>query len=121
MTKKELLKSSICGEVRLLASGADAAVEDETCPCLTRQSFEMKTSKLHGFELAFEEVRSEADWRPPKGQNSRSWKSKVKWALLDMHDPEKMRKSTATIDTVDKERAGVLAQQQTMQQLFHYL
>lgn len=104
---KKLLKSSIVNEVRLLSAGADADVEDVSSPCVERESFEMKTSKLHGFMMAFDDVKEESDWRPPKGQNSRSWKSKVKWALLDMHDPTKMAVPSSAIENVDRARAEV--------------
>ena len=112
---KSMMDSSVVGEILLLAANADADVEDVTVAALSRESFENTASKLHGWEFALEDVKGESDWRPPKGQSSRSFKTKIKWGLLDMHDPLEYRSSSAVIEGADKEKARHVQQRQQMQ------
>ena len=112
---KQMMDSSVVGEILLLAANADADMEDVSVAALSRESFENTTSKLHGWELALEDVKAESDWRPPKGQSSRSFKSKIRWGLLGMHDPLKYRASSAVIEGADKEKARHVQQRQQMQ------
>ena len=59
--------------------------------------------KLYGLIKAFQDCRTESDWKMPKGGNSKSWKTKVRWTLLDEYDVEKLDNDDWPIDAVDDE------------------
>jgi hypothetical protein len=111
LTSKGLKKSSFVSEVNLRARQMDADVEDTEVPCLARESFEMNASKLYGFTQAFKDVWCEGDWRPPKGQTSKGFKSKIRWGLLDLYDQVELEKERMTVESVDRERQAYAARQ----------
>ena len=51
----------------------------------------------------FQDVKSELDWKLPKGQNAKQWKTKVRWELLDEYDVAALDKQRWSIEDVDEE------------------
>jgi hypothetical protein len=107
--EKQLGKSSVVGEVRLLARSLDADNEDASLDSLNKHSYEMRASKLYGYFRAFENVKKESDWRRPSGQNARGHKSKVNWAYLDMYDAPTMEQTSLVNPDTDRERVGLMS------------
>ena len=59
--------------------------------------------KIYGLIRAFEQARCESDWRMPKGQNAKNWKSKVRWTLLEEYDVESLDREDWEIEEADLE------------------
>ena len=57
---------------------------------------------MHGIERAFANVWKEVDWKAPKG-NTKGWKTKVQFRLLDEIDIRSLDENGTVIDSVEKE------------------
>ena len=108
LESKKLLKSSIRSEVLLAARAIDALVEDRSgADTINLFVLELLARRLYTFEKAFEAVTEERDWRLPKGQEAKGWRSKVKWSMLDIYDIQALEKDGAAIESVDNEASAL--------------
>jgi len=102
-----LNRSSIASEVKVLAKTADALLEGSDPNVINSYSFELVCRRLYGFGRAFELVFSEADWRPPKGEGAKRWKSKIQWGMLEVFDLQALEGESNGIMRVDQEAHSV--------------
>ena len=64
---------------------------------------EVLCRRIYGLIKAFEDVVEEADWKMPRNGNAKTWKSKVKWALLKEYDVQSLESSEWGIPEADAE------------------
>ena len=81
---------------RLVSQEPDAAI-------INLSAVEVICRKIYGLLRAFEDVKSEADWKQPKGSGSGKWRSKVKWQLLQEYDVQALESSDWSIPLADAE------------------
>ena len=59
--------------------------------------------KIYGLLRAFDDAKSEADWKRPKGQAGQKWKSKVAWDLCAQYDVRSLDENELQIPMADEE------------------
>eukprot|EP00959_Pyramimonas_sp_CCMP1952_P129409 2706342-Pyramimonas_sp.AAC.1 len=50
------------------------------------QAVEVICRRLCGLFRAFENVKKLSDWKQPRGEGGKRWKSKLRWELADEYD-----------------------------------
>jgi hypothetical protein len=68
--------------------------------------------RLYAFEQAFQEVHQESDWRAPRGEGAKKWRTKVRWGVLDSLDLYALEAESSQIPEVDQEAHEVAQAQQ---------
>ena len=89
-------------EILLLSMMIDKAIVESPGEWINYKTTEIAFRRLHGIERAFANVFKESDWRAPKG-NTKGWKTKVQFRLLDEIDIRALDENGTVIDSVDKE------------------
>ena len=112
LTEKTLLKSSIASEVKLVSKTADSLLEGPNENCVNEYPLELLMRRLYAFEQAFQDVHVESDWRAPRGEQAKRWKSKVRWGVLDSLDLYALEADISSIPEVDAEAHEVAQTQQ---------
>ena len=84
---RELLDCFAARELMAALSALDAILLVERCPgSLNRVSTEKLARKAYAFYVAFHGVRRQADWKKPKGDQGKAWKSKIDWEAAKRYD-----------------------------------
>ena len=83
-------------------------VDSASAEVINMPAVEVVCRKVYGLIRAFEDVKSENDWKMPKGANAGKWKSKVKWTLLQEYDVKFLDSSDWSIPEADREVADRL-------------
>jgi hypothetical protein len=78
-------------------------VDSASSEVINMPAVEVVCRKIYGLIGAFEDVKSESDWKMPKGANAGKWKSKVKWTLLQEYDVKFLDSSDWSIPEADRE------------------
>ena len=92
----------LASEWMMLAILIDRAVVEGGQDWINLKSTEMAMRRLYGIERALENVRSESDWKQPKG-GFKGWKTKVQYHVLEQIDVGGLDKDGIGIEAVDKE------------------
>jgi len=108
LTDRNLLKSSIASEVRIIAKAIDAILNSEDGDIINQYPIELLMRRLYGFEQAFLKVFQEDDWRPPKTEAARKgWRSKIQWGMLELYDLQALEGEVTSLPDVDSEAQSV--------------
>ena len=83
-------------------------VDSASAEVINMPAVEVVCRKVYGLIRAFEDVKSENDWKMPRGANAGKWKSKVKWTLLQEYDVKLLDSSDWNIPEADREVADRL-------------
>ena len=108
---KGLEKCDIAGELILLGEILDRMIrrkKHRVKKIINHPACEGICRRIYSYKLAFREVERESDWRRPKGDQGKNWKSKVKWGLAAEADVIALEERDGTIPNVDKEVAQAL-------------
>jgi len=106
--EKDLLKSHIIPEVRILTKLLDKTVRDKSSDPVNSSEVERICRRLYSYIQAFKLVKCSDDWRRPRGEGARGWKTKVRWALCDAIDMGKLEDESGSIPGVDEETTARL-------------
>ena len=104
----------LASEWMMLAILIDRAVVEGGQDWINLKSTEMAMRRLYGIERALENVRSESDWKQPKG-GFKGWKTKVNFLVLNELDPVKGSSEDVPIEGVERELRERLAQKALLQ------
>ena len=74
----------------------------EHLPVVNLPAVEAICRRIYGLLLAFEDVHGEADWKKPR-QAGGSWRSKVKWQLLQEYGVRSLDSSEWHVAEADQE------------------
>ena len=99
---KGLEGNHVANEMLLLSIMIDKAIVESPAEWVNYKTTEIAFRRLHGIERAFANVWKESDWRAPKG-NTKGWKTKVQFRLLDEIDIRSLDENGTVIDSVEKE------------------
>jgi hypothetical protein len=91
-------------ELLSIMEAVDDAITVDEKDVINSVSFEKLCRRAYGLERAYEDCAKESDWRRP--ENSKSWKTKVKWDLCDRYDLRGMSQRGTRIPLADKEARG---------------
>jgi hypothetical protein len=86
--------------LRLARKVDEYLFEDRVEGFLNLVGTERLCRRMRGLEVAHEAVKTEADWRKPKGANA-SWKPRTNWREADLVDPSHLPDNT--IDLLENE------------------
>ena len=103
---KQLETCHAACEMLLLAVILDNMVMDKTPTShdmINQDSVEIIARRMYGVYRAFERVKSQSDWKAPKGQPGQKWKTEVVWHLADEYDVLAMQNADIQIDEADDE------------------
>ena len=67
------------------------------------QTCEIVCRRIYALKKAFEQVKTAADWKQPKGAAASKWKSKVRWDLANEIDMRALMGETDAIPEGDRE------------------
>ena len=101
---RELLDCFAARELMASLSALDAIFLLERQPgALNRVSTEKLARKAYALYLAFNGVRRQADWKRPKGEGGKTWKSKIDWDAAKRYDHTLTDEDIITISGAEAE------------------
>ena len=98
-----LSKCHAAQELATLALIVDRMMATGSQDVINMPALEVLARRMYGLLNVFQDVKSEHDWKMPKGVNAKQWKTKVRWELLDEYDVASLDKQRWAIDDVDEE------------------
>ena len=99
---KQLERNHVAHEMLLLAMVLDRSLQEDS-DYINSQTCEIVCRRIYALKKAFEQVRSSADWKQPKGAAASKWKSKVRWGLANEIDLRALSAEGESLPEVDKE------------------
>ncbi len=93
-------------EIKILMKIWDNLMKDANGDPVNNKEGERICRRAYGYNFAFAHVHHEEDWKRPRGEGSRNWKSKVRWNLLNDLDLGALEANSGTAPLVDAEVAG---------------
>ena len=99
---KEMGTSHVAGELRLLAAIPDRMVATKF-EMINSEAVEVICRRIYGLFRAWENVDKLSDWKQPRGESGKKWRSKVRWDLADEYDALALEGDDLMIDEADEE------------------
>ena len=103
ISEKELDTCHAAQEFLLLAMILDKMITDQKEDLINSAACEILCRRMHGLQLAFQNVHRQSDWKQPRGQQGQKWKSKVQWELCDQYDVRALDENELTMPGADEE------------------
>jgi hypothetical protein len=102
LTEKEMEKSHVADQLLILAAILDSQVASND-DFINSRACELICRRIYGYQRAFDAVKTQADWKQPKGSAASKWKSKVRWDLLPEIDLEALDGEDAIIQPMERD------------------
>eukprot|EP00959_Pyramimonas_sp_CCMP1952_P328579 6879129-Pyramimonas_sp.AAC.1 len=80
---------------RMIADQKGDPIDSAACEILCR--------RMHGLQLACQNVRRQVDWKQPRGQQCSRWKSKDQRQLCDQYDVRALGENELKMPGADEE------------------
>ena len=103
ISEKELDTCHAAQEFLLLAMILDKMITDQKEDLINSAACEILCRRMHGLQLALQNVHRQSDWKQPRGQQGQKWKSKVQWELCDQYDVRALDENELTMPGADEE------------------
>ena len=99
---KELEACHAASEMALMAAILDRMLNSDQ-DMVNSQAVEVICRRLYGLFRAFENAKKQSDWKQPRGEGGKRWKSKVRWELADEYDAVALESDDWAITDADEE------------------
>ena len=88
LNRKGFLENHTADEVLLLAMVVAKMIQSKGSGVINSPTLELICRRWYAIIKAFSLVERESDWKQPRGEAGKGWRTKVNWRALERYDPQ---------------------------------